>query len=338
MTPDVLVAGVLGIALAMYSLSGGADFGAGVLDLLARGPRKVQQRRAIALAIGPIWEANHVWLILVIVVTFVAFPTAFATVSIALHWPFVLLLLGIVIRGIALVFRNYSSREEAVQAAWSRLFEAGSVLAPLMLGASVGAMASGQIRVDAPEQTIWVWLQPFPLAVGALTLAIFTYLAAVYLTVATWEDEQLQDDFRLRGLGAAGVVFVLAWVAFFLARTGAPTIWQGLWASAWAVPFQLAVAAVGLGTIGALFRRRYHLARGLAVTQVVLVIGGWAAIQYPYIVIPAVTVHNAAPDRVLWTMLGVLATGAPPLIAAYAWLLRVFRANDAPLDHRQPMS
>ncbi len=335
MGPEVIVAGVLCTALIVYSLSGGADFGGGVLDLLAWGPRKVAQRRAIALAIGPVWEANHVWLILAIVLTFVAFPDGFAAISIALHIPLTVMLIGIVLRGTALVFRNYDSRSPVVQAGWSRVFEVGSLVAPFMLGASVGTIASGQIRADTPVDAIWAWTQPFPLAVGALTVAIYTYLAAVYLTVAATEDEDLRNDFRQRGLWAAGAVFGLAWLAFFLSRTGAPVVWEGLWASPYAVPFQLAVALLGVGTIAALYRYKFGYARVLAMVQVVWVIGGWAVIQYPFVVVPDVTIAQAAPDRVLWTMLVVLACGTPPLVAAYTWMLYIFKRDGLPLDHRQ---
>lgn len=339
MDPEILVAGVLGASLVLYSLTGGADFGAGLWDLLASGPRRKEQRRAVALAIGPIWEANHVWLILAIVLTFVCFPKAFAAISIALHWPLVILLVGVVLRGSAFVFRAYDSRRDDIQRRWSLIFAGASTVAPVMLGITVGAMSSGTIRVvDGQVQTDFFssWLAPFPVAVGLLTLAIFAYLAAVYLCVATWESPELQEDFRVRGLGAAAAVFVLAWVAFFLARTGAPRVWEGLWSAPWSIPLQLTVATVGMGTIGTLYRRHFRLARFLAAVQVVLVIGGWALAQYPYVVPPDLTVAEAAPDGVLWLTLGVLGTGAAPLIGAYLWLMQVFRASDAPIDHRHP--
>ncbi len=337
MSPELLLAGVLGATLTLYMLTGGADFGSGLWDLLAWGPRKVPQRRAIALAIGPIWEANHVWLILALVLTFVGFPRAFALISIWLHIPLVILLVGIVLRGTAFVFRAYDSRREAVQARWSLIFALGSVLSPMMLGVVVGAIASGAIRADQPADYFGPWLAPFPMAVGLLTIAITSYLGAVYLCVATWESPELQEDFRIRGLWASGAVFCLAWAAFFLSREGAPLVWQGLWAAPGSIPLQLVVGAVGLGTIGSLWARRYRAARALAVLQVVLVIGGWALAQYPHTVPPDLTVLDAAPPRVLWSTLTVLAGGALPLIGTYAWLIRVFRADDAPIDHRRPV-
>ena len=334
---EQLVALVLGASLVVYVVTGGADFGGGVWDLLARGPRQVAQRRAIALAIGPIWEANHVWLILALVLTFVCYPVAFAAISTALHIPLVILLICIVVRGAAFVFRAYDSRDAEVQRRYSAVFAVGSAVSPVMLGVVVGAIASGRIRVvDGRVATDFVsaWLAPFPMAVGLLTLAIFAYLAAVYLCVATWESPELQEDFRVRGLASGGAVFVLAWVAFFLARDGAPLVWQGLWQSPWSWPLQVLVATVGLGTLGGLFWRRYRLARILAVAQVVLVVGGWAACQWPHVVPPDILVTDTAPRVVLINTLRILGIGAVPLLVAYGWLMRVFRADDAPLDHR----
>ncbi len=327
MAPEPLVAAVLATVLVMYVLTGGADFGGGVWDLLASGPRAIRQRRAIATTIGPIWEANHVWLIVALVITFVAFPKAFAAISTQLHVPLTLLLVGVVLRGTAFVFRAYDSRDDEVQLRWSRLFAIASTVTPVLLGVVVGSIASGRVRADATPTWFGAWLQPFPWAVGALTLAIFAFLAAVYLTLDTASEPELQEDFRRRGLMAAVVVFVLAWLAFFLSTTGAPAIWNGLWASPWALPFQGGVAAVGLGCIGALATRRFSIARNLAGAQVVLVVGGWAMAQYPAVLPPDLTVADAAPHSVLWALLGVLAVGTPPLLVAYGTLMHVFRTR-----------
>jgi cytochrome d ubiquinol oxidase subunit II len=328
LTPEPLVAAVLAAVLVVYVLTGGADFGGGVWDLLASGPRRSAQRAAIAEAIGPIWEANHVWLVLALVITFVSFPRAFALISTALHIPLLLLLLGVVLRGTAFVFRAYDHRDDLVQARWSAVFAGASVFCPVVLGIVVGALASGAVRVGELD-LLGAWLRPFPFAVGFLNLAIVAFLAAVYLTLDTRGDPALQEDFRRRGLWAAGAVFVLAWLAFFLAREGAPYVWRGLWADRWAIPFQVAVAVCGLGCIASLWARAFVLARDLAAVQVALVVGGWAASQYPFVVPPDLTVSDAAPARVLWTLLAVMGVGAVPLLAAYAWLVWVFKSQDA---------
>ncbi|MCB9674040.1 MAG: cytochrome d ubiquinol oxidase subunit II [Alphaproteobacteria bacterium] len=327
---EVVVAGILFVALVVYVLTGGADFGGGVWDLLATGPRAPAQRRVIARAIGPIWEANHVWLILVIVLLFVCFPSAFALVGTALHWPLTLMLVGVVLRGSAFVFRTYDSRRDSVQKRWSRVFASASVFTPVMLGISVGAVASGAIRTEGGVYTSGFfapWLQPFPIAVGLFTLALFALLAAVYLAADT-EEPELQDDFRLRALGASAVVFVLAWVTFFTAHTGAPHLRASLVGGPIALGMQGVVGLCGLALVGSLWARRFQVARILAAVQVVLLIAGWGHAQFPWILMDELTIHDAAaPQNVLVGTVGVLGAGAVPLLAAYGWMIRVFRRS-----------
>ena len=336
MSPEPIVAGLLCAVLALYVLTGGADFGGGLWDLLARGPRQIRQRRAIAIAIGPIWEANHVWLIVAIVITFVCFPASFAAIGTALHVPLSLMLIGIVIRGTSFVFRSYDSRDFEVQRRWSFLFASASACTPVLLGVVVGSIASGKIVVEKGQVVggfFHAWIQPFPWAVGLLTLAIFAFLAAVYMTVKTHDDVELQEDFRRNGLFAAGAVFCLAWFAFFLSKSGAPTVWNGLWDAPLSIPFQVWVGTIGIGCIGSLYFRWYIWARRLAAFQVLLVIAGWAFSQWPYVVPPNLTVFDAAPPNVLWLVIAVLLTGALPLIPAYAWLLYVFRDGSDSSSH-----
>ena len=149
------------VAMVAYAVLGGADFGGGVWDLLARGPRKSEQREAIARAMGPVLEANHVWLIFVVVVFFSAFPTAWAAYATALSAPLRLALLGIVLRGVAFVFRAYVPH--AREGRWGAIFGATSIVTPFMLGACVGAISSGRLRVALDQSVRWdgtPWLSP----------------------------------------------------------------------------------------------------------------------------------------------------------------------------------
>ena len=184
----------------LYALLGGADYGGGVWDLFAFGKRKKDQRKLIEDAIGPVWEANHVWLILVVVVLFTAFPQAFSTISTALHIPLSLLLIGIILRGTSFVFRKHDTENENLRSRWSLIFSISSIITPVLLGITLGAIASGTIRVEnGVVQTDFFssWLAPFPFAVGFFALALFAFLAAVYLTLET-ENRELQEDFRKR--------------------------------------------------------------------------------------------------------------------------------------------
>src|SRR5260370_28075567 len=139
---ELIVAGFMFVALIFYAVSGGADFGGGMWDLLATGPRADAQRNAIDKAIAPIWEANHVWLILVIVILFTGFPRAFAAMMTALNIPFTLMLIGIVLRGSAFTFRKYDVKSQDVQHRWSTLFGAAGFFPPLIPGVAFGALCT----------------------------------------------------------------------------------------------------------------------------------------------------------------------------------------------------
>jgi len=226
---ELALAGVLLVALTFYALLGGADFGAGVWDLLAFGPRRQAQHALIVNAISPIWEANHVWLILVIVILFNAFPPAFAAISTALYIPLTIMLMGVVLRGAAFVFRSYGAQTDDVQRWWGRLFAIASIVTPVMLGVCVGAISAGRIRVENGTVTTGYmapWFAPFPLSVGGFALVIFVFLAAVYLTVEA-DEPGLRDDFRLRALLAAVAVGAMALLVFLLSGEGAPRIRAG---------------------------------------------------------------------------------------------------------------
>jgi cytochrome d ubiquinol oxidase subunit II len=330
---EILLGLVIVAALVLYLVLGGADFGGGVWDLLAFGARRGAQRRAIEHAIGPIWEANHVWLILVVVVLFTAFPRGFAAITTALHVPLTLFLLGVVLRGSAFTFRATDLNHDRGQARWGLAFSLASIAAPWLLGATVGAIASGQIRVDPQTGVVGggfmaPWLGPFPVAVGFFCLALCAFLAATYLTKESEDDPPLQEDFRVRALCAGLAVGVCALAAFLTAGSGASRIWQGLVHRPWTLPFHGATAAAAVGALWALWARKFHPARVLAGAQTALILIGRATAQYPYLVVPDLTIWNvAAPARTRSLLLGVLAAGIPVLVPSLWLLFRVFKAE-----------
>ncbi len=334
MSPTVadLLAGAILVALTFYVLLAGADFGGGVWDLFARGPRRERQRAVIAHAIGPVWEANHVWLILVVVLLFTCFPRAFSQIVIALHIPLTLILVGIVLRGSAFIFRSYGGEDSGGQRRWGRVFAVSSLVTPLLLGTAVGTIAAG--RVQRPTGAGFMadfvapWLTPFAASVGGLTLALFAFLAAVYLTNETAEEE-LREDFRRQALASGAVVFVLAMVTLVLAWQGAPLVWNGLVVAPGAMPFHLFVGAAATLALWALWHRWWRLARVAAVAQVSCILWGWALSQYPWILPPTLTVaESAAPLITLKLTLGALALGSLVLFPSLFYLFRVFKSTE----------
>jgi cytochrome d ubiquinol oxidase subunit II len=315
-------------------LFGGADFGGGVWDLLASGPRRERQREVIAHAIGPIWEANHVWLILAIVLTFTCFAPVYARLGTILHIPLTLMLVGIVLRGSAFTFRTYDTRGDAAQRRWGRTFASASVITPVLLGVSIGAVASGRVRPvnmsGFVSQFVQPWLTPFALSVGLLALTLFAFLAAVFLTMET-HDPELCEDFRRRALGAGVAVFFASALVLLLSHNAAPLVRTGLMASSWALPLHLATGMSAVVVLAALWFRRFRLARVAAGLQVSLIFWGWALAQYPLLVPPDLTIANsAAPESTLRLVLVALAIGGAVLLPSLWYLFQVFKT--APAD------
>jgi cytochrome d ubiquinol oxidase subunit II len=325
---EVIVAGAMLASLVLYALLGGADYGGGVWDLFAFGRGARKQRELIAEAIGPVWEANHVWLILVIVILFTAFPPAFAVIATALHVPLTAMLIGIVLRGTAFTFRTYDVQRDDVQRRWSLVFSIASIITPILLGTILGAIASGTIRVDHGRVITGFsvsWFAPFPISVGLFALALFAFLAAVYLTVEARERE-LQEDFRRRALLAGVVVGLLALTVFILAKTGAPTVRAGISRTWWALGLHLFTAIFATSAFVALWTRRYRVARFCAAAQVTLILLGWAFAQFPNLVEPDITIASAAaPAVTLELLLGALVLGGIVLFPSYYYLFRIFK-------------
>lgn len=327
MSEAELLGGVMLAALTLYALTGGADFGGGVWDLLATGPRAGAQRALIERAIAPVWEANHVWLVVLVVLLFAGFPPAYAAISVALHLPLSLALLGIVLRGSAFVFRRYGA--PVGQLAWGRAFAVASAVTPLCLGAALGALAGGELRLVGGLPAgglVAPWLAPFPLATGLLALAAFAYLAAVYLALEA-EDPELRGDFRRRALAAWAALLLVAVLCAGLSGPGTARFRGALLGSPWSPPLLVAAALATLGALLALLGRRLRAARILAAGQVGLLVLGWGFAQRPWLVYPDLTLETAAaPPATLRLLLGLVLAGALLVLPALAWLLVTFKA------------
>lgn len=329
---------VIGAGAIAYTLLGGADFGGGVWDLFAHGRRGGEQRTLIASTMGPVWEANHVWLVFVLIGLFSGFPTAFGALCRLLAVPLAVALLGIVLRGGAFVFRQYgggfadgadraagaAGAERATApdpagpavrgtAAWGRVFAIASALTPAALGYCAGAVATGRLG------------GPFPLVAAALAFTFCAYLAAVYLCreAELRARPALVRDFRARALLAAVVAGALATTAPAVLAHDAPALADRLWQRAgWLVGLSV---LSGLSSLGALLTGRFRVARALSALAVASVLAGWGAAAYPYLVPPGLTVTAAAgPPQTLPVILAVLVAGFAVTVPSLLLLFRVF--------------
>ena len=330
--PELGVAALMLVALVAYGILGGADFGGGIWDSVAAGPRKAAQRKAISNAMGPVWEANHVWLIFVIVLLFAGFPRAYAALSVGLFLPFHLVLLGIILRGASFVFRAYSpgsigDPSGEAGGAWGTIFGVASVITPVLLGMCLGAVSAGGFHVEAGQVRMdgIPWLAPVSIAMGAFALATCAYVAAVFLAYETEDD--LREDFRTRALWAGTVVVALSVLLLPLLILEASHLWEGLLAAR-TLPVLVAGVVAALASGWWLRGRRYRLARIAAILQVACLLAGWGLAQYPYIIYPDVTLASAAaPTVTLDFILYTLPLGLLVLLPSLWYLFRVFKGE-----------
>jgi len=318
---EALCAALVVLALTAYVVLGGADFGGGVWDALARGPNGKAQREVIARAMGPVWETNHVWLIFAIVATWTAFPAGFAAMFTLLAVPILIALAGIVLRGGAFALRERAAELGQNHGGLSALFGATSIVTPLFLGASIGALASG--HAGEPTGATDAWLQPFPVCIGVFALCMCALLAATFLTVET--DGDLRELFRERAITAWFATAIVGFITLAVARTSAMTIFSALAQGRALIPFAAALLT-GFVTLAMLIRRRFPAARASVVLQVTLVLLAWAVAQYPYVVVPTLTIAQAAAPKATLQALAIVACiGLAILIPSLLYLFSVFK-------------
>lgn len=310
------------VGLCAYAVLGGADFGAAFWQLGARGDARAEARREHAYrAMGPVWEANHVWLVFVLAVCWTAYPEAFASIFSTLSVPLFIAALGIILRGTAYAVHAGTARE-IERRAIDAVFSVSSILTPFALGAAIGGIASGRVPVgNAEGDPVTSWVNPTSLAIGTIAVAAGAYLAAVYLAgdAARAGLRDLTAAFRTRALVAGAVTGAIALAGLVVVSLDAETLRDGLFG--WpAILALVASAAAGLATLELVRRARFEAARYLASAAVAAIVVGWALAQRPEL-LPGLTVEQAAAERstLIATIVGV-AFGAVVLVPSLALL------------------
>jgi cytochrome d ubiquinol oxidase subunit II len=324
-------AGILWVGATFYALFGGADFGAGFWDLVAGGAERGERPRAlIQRSLTPVWEANHVWLIFILVVLWTAFPPAFSAVMTTLYVPIALAAVGIVLRGSGFAFRK-SIEGLAGRRAAGATFAISSLLTPFFMGAVVGAIAAGNVPGNGNGAPFSSWLEPLPLLTGAMFVASGAYLSAVFLIgdAGRGGEADLQRYFARRALAAAGVAGVAAAFGLVELHAEARYIFDRLVDEG--LPLVILSAVCGVGVlailIGAARRRTVAsswLLRPLAAGAVIAVIWGWGVAQFPYLIPTSLKItQSAAPPDTLSTVIVVFIVAAIlvlPALGLLYWL------------------
>lgn len=320
----------LGLSLLAYALLGGADFGAGIIEIFSGKVTK----KTITHAIAPVWEANHMWLILMVVILFMGFPLIYSQMSLYLHIPLLVLLIGIILRGTAFTFRHYDAVIDKSQDHYSFIFRISSVIAPLFLGIITGAMILGRIHPDPSsfyDGFIYPWLNSFSFMLGIFTCCLFAFLAAVYL-IGEAETTVIRDRFlkiarnaNIATVMSGGLVFV------FAERDGLPLTRMFLDSAG-------ALTAIILATLSlpllwwSLMNSKIILPRILAGFQTMMILGAWFWDQYPIVLLYSngdyLSLFNSAAPEATMRQLGLaLLIGSILILPSLFFLMKTFKAN-----------
>ena len=313
---------LLMVAITFYAIFGGADFGAGIWDLTAGGPARGRRPRdVIEHSIGPVWEANHVWLIFVFVVLWTCFPEAYASIMLTLFVPLTIAALGIVLRGAGFAFRKAVTQLRH-QRIFGGAFAISSVLVPYCFGAVAGGIASGRVPAGGAAGDPWnSWVNPTSIVVGVLAVCVVAYVAAVLLT---WDAGRLSDEhmvayFRIRAVGAAIVAGAVALVGLFVLRSDARYIFDGLTSRALAL-----VVLSALAGVAAFLLLRGRPRRGARIAALVAsgaLVLAWGVAQWDYLLPETLTVAQAAaPTATITAVLVAAVLAALVLTPAFAFL------------------
>jgi cytochrome bd ubiquinol oxidase subunit II len=316
------VAAVLWLGATFYAVFGGADFGAGFWALLAgRGKRGDRVREVVGWAIGPVWEANHVWLIFVFVVLWTSFSMVFGAIMSTLFIPLCLAALGIVLRGTGFAFQHVAGKARNRRVS-EQFFGVASLLTPFFMGTVVGAIASGRVPPgNAQGDAVTSWLNPVALITGVLFVATSAFLSAVFLVHDSrrFDDPEMEAYFRKRSLIAALATGVVATAALLIYRADDRYIYDGLTSEG--IPLVIASVLCALGVIFLTLRDRPLGSRVLAVGAVVTMVWAWGVAQFPYLLPQSVTISEAAAvGATLDEVLGVFVVAVLVVLPSLFWL------------------
>ena len=337
MSPEQGAALVAVAAIVMYTVFGGADFGGGIWSLFASGPRKEAQRDALERAIGPVWETNHIWLILLVVTLFVVFPTAFAAIFTALYVPLFIALIGIAARGAAFGLRHYGDRESAMSIHALRFFSAASILTPFTFGLIIGGVTGGHIQVDGSDVQSGAftgWLGPFAIACGVIGLLISAFLGAAYMVPRT--EGPLRDDFRRRAIAASIALGVVTTIAIPIAHWDA-SHFAGELTEPRVIAAMAVTALAGLVALYVLWRGDARIAPIVAAVTAAGVVASWALAQQPNLIAPNLSVEQSAAASVtVKSFLIALPIGSLILVPSLALLYLTFSGEVFRETSRRP--
>jgi cytochrome d ubiquinol oxidase subunit II len=325
------------LAILLYVVLGGADFGAGIIEIFTSERNISRTQRTLYQAIGPIWEANHMWLIIAIVILFVGYPSIYSTLSVYLHIPLVVMLMGIIARGTAFVFRHYDAVHDNLQDMYNKVFRLSSFVTPFFLGVIAGSTVSGHINVSAttfPDAYIFSWLNTFSVAVGLFTVILCGYMASVYLIGEAKNDEDRTRFVRKARLMNITAVVIGAFVFVAALLDGIPLLH-------WVFGDKVGIAAVVAASVSLLVMWRtintapIMITRALVGFQVTMILLAISYAHFPdFVILKGGTnlslMEHMAPQKTLDALGWALLIGSVFILPALFYLYYSFQKKEEP--------
>jgi cytochrome d ubiquinol oxidase subunit II len=333
---DQVVIAFLVISILLYFLLGGADFGAGIIELFTSDKNKKRTRRTMYQAIGPVWEANHMWLIIAIVILFVGFPRIYTVMSTYLHIPLLIMLIGIIARGTAFVFRHYDAVIDNMQEVYNKIFAWSSFITPLFLGIIAGSVISGHIDMEARDfmsAYVFSWLNWFSITVGLFTVALCGFLAAIYL-IGEADDEHDRGRFIRKAKFMNSAAVVCGALVFMAARYDNVPLEQ------WVFGNPVGLIAMILASLSLiilwyllLFKGKIRVFRILAGFQVTMILLAISYVHFPDFIIlkngqNLSLYEQIAPEKTVLTLGYALLIGSLFILPALFYLFYSFKKKD----------
>ncbi|HYZ68958.1 MAG TPA: cytochrome d ubiquinol oxidase subunit II [Mycobacterium sp.] len=322
MTLADVVAAAMFVGVIAYALLAGADFGSGFYDLTAgSGVRGAEMRTLVDHSLGPVWEANHVWLIYVLVMWWTGFPSAFAAATTTLFIPLMLALAGIVLRGSNFAFRKYAATYAQARL-FGAIFAGSSLITPFFFGTVAGAIASGRVPAGGYGDPVRSWVNPTSMVGGCLAVTTCVFLAGVFLTAdaARVGKPGLSGQLRKRTLAVGILAGIIVFAGLFPILHDAPTLSHGLLRAG--LPLLVIAALAGVSTLVLVYRRSCSVARFFAAAAVGSVVAGWGVGQYPWMLVDQLTIDDAAGAKAtLVGLLVVVVLAGIVVLPALAYLL-----------------
>ena len=320
------------VSVYLYCLLGGADFGAGIVELTARGESRERTKNLVSESMAPIWEANHMWLVITVVILFNAFPAIYTQVSISLYIPLILLLVGIVLRGTAFTFRHYDAIKDDSQKVYSKIFSYSSLTVTFFFGLVIGALISGKITQNPDnfiEGYITPWLNIFSISVGIFLCTLFSFIASVYL-IGDSTEKSIREKFITKAKHTTIAMVISGGLVFIASYIESVDLVTQFFSHPISITL-IVLATIGLPVLWiTLGKGRIWSSRIIAGAQLLFILGGFYAIYFPTIVKikdgTNLTLFNSAAPAVTLNYLGwALIIGSFIIFPSLFYLLDIFK-------------